>query len=226
MDSSWPQTGEINQQFYVPSPSSYNNNSPFPQNSNFNYNPSTNNQNFGDYSIPVPTPPTPITPNSEPIIKETPPPPTTEIHTSTQLINRMIQLHTEQEVVLKMMRQKQKNLFQNPTVEVYQQLSNEQKELKEKLDYEIKSVNILFQQTLLQPGELHRVEYLKDQFQLQLKQLELYYYELEQLRLQRRATRPFVFLHLFFLIFILNKFIIYLFIYLFIIFININSYYH
>ena len=186
MESSWAQTEQYSQQFCVPTPASYSD-SPFLQTS---YNPPSNNSYFDDIcSIPTPTPPTPNI-NTLNIKPEAPPPPTTDVQTSTQLINRMIQLQTEQEQQLKKMREQQKQLFQNPSVELYQQLSNEQKEIKEKLDYELKSVNVLLTQTLLQPGELHRVDYLKTEFNLQLKQLELYYYEIEQLRLQRRATKP------------------------------------
>lgn len=183
LDSSWAQTEQYPQEFNVPTPQYSNNTNTFPANS---FNQTTGSSYFDD-GTPTQTPPTPC---SEPIIQETPPPPSGEVHTTTQLINRMIQLHSEQEQQLKSMRNQQKLLFQNPSVELYQQLSNEQKELKEKLDYELKNVNILYSQTLLQPGELHRVDYLKHEFLLQIKQLELYYHELEQLRLQRRASKP------------------------------------
>ena len=119
-----------------------------------------------------------------------PPPPQTAAHTSTELINNLLQYQIGQDTQLRLLREKQKKLFSAPSNEALQIISAEQKALYDQLQVELQNLDMLTSQVLLTPGELHRVDYLRNEFQLQTHQLQLYIHELEQLVRGQRVTNP------------------------------------
>merc|ERR1711974_166359 len=105
-------------------------------------------------------------------------------------INSLLQHQHAQDTQIRLLREKQKNLFASPTNEDLRKLYVEEKELFNQLEQELQALDILNAQTLLTPGELHRVDYLRNEFQLQMHQLQLYIHEIEQLNLGQVLTKP------------------------------------
>lgn len=68
-----------------------------------------------------------------------------------------------------------------PTIEAMQALDIDQKQMKVKLDSELKALQELRQRVILDPGDLHRLLFLEQELSIQLKQLELFYFELQSL---------------------------------------------
>ena len=140
--------------------------------------------------------PLPFNSNNPNPVQEFPPPPTQQVQSSTELINQLLQLRSQQDVQLRTIREQQKFLFENPTAEAYQTLHQTETELKAALDAELQNLDYL-EQILLTPGELHRLDYLRNEFHLQTHQTELFITEIEQLGNQRRVNKPYIFFFLF-----------------------------
>ena len=119
-----------------------------------------------------------------------PPPPSQTAHSSTELINQLLQLQISQTHLLNVIREKQKTLMENPTHELFDSVMNEEIKLEASLESAMQNLTGLIQQVQLSPGELHRVDYLKNEFFIQYHQLRLYKIEIEQLKFQQRATTP------------------------------------
>ncbi len=75
----------------------------------------------------------------------------------------------------------QKQTMMNPQADPYNALFNEQKTLKEHLESELKALQQLFDQVILEPPDLQRLFWLRQDLEVQLKQLELLIAELNQL---------------------------------------------
>lgn len=121
---------------------------------------------------------------------EPPPPPQTTVNFATNLINDLLQLYTNQQQILQTIREQQLKLFNSATSEAFNTLYQEEKNLQLNLQYAIQNLETLQQQCILTPDELHRVEFLENEFKLQVWQNELYIFEIEQLARQQRATKP------------------------------------
>lgn len=75
----------------------------------------------------------------------------------------------------------QKALFAVPTAEALAQLEQDQRALKGRIDSELRALDSLRTQAALEPPDLHLLLYLERELQMQAKQLELYYHELQWL---------------------------------------------
>jgi hypothetical protein len=78
-------------------------------------------------------------------------------------------------------KQHQRAVLIQPTPQSFAALENEQKLLKTQIDEELKALQQIYCKFLLSPQDLHSVYQLYSDLQLQLKQLELLYVELQLL---------------------------------------------
>jgi len=104
-----------------------------------------------------------------------------QLHESTLLINKILQLQQHQNAQLEQMRIRQHRLFEAPQQEEFLALDTEQRQLLVVIDQSIKELEELLQRQLLQTNELFRVTFLQNELTLQRRQLELYHFELQQL---------------------------------------------
>jgi hypothetical protein len=86
------------------------------------------------------------------------------------------------------MRHVQRQLMHQPEMSVYKQVDVEQKQLKQKLDEELQYLHKINRTYVLEPQDLHKYTFLRQELELQLQQLELFMREL-QLLLQPPAPR-------------------------------------
>ena len=120
-----------------------------------------------------------------------PPPPPQMAHSSTELINGLLQIQTRQKDQIRILREQQVALFQAPTREMFEALCSEERQLLQQIEVELRDLDLLQEQLILTPGELHRVDYLHIELQLQRHQVLLFITEVEQLA-SHRATTPYV----------------------------------
>lgn len=120
-------------------------------------------------------------------------PPQQEVAESTLIINQVLELEQRMVEELANMGQAQSQLFANPVQSVYHELDANQKQCADAIEKAIQQLEELLSSTLLSTNELYRVEFLETELRLQLKQLELYYAELQQL-VGHAPTKPLVFL--------------------------------
>ena len=100
---------------------------------------------------------------------------------SSQLLARLQTALTSQHDQISQMRQAQKQVLLNPQKESFEVLNNQQENLKKNLDAEIKALNDVIQNTILQPHEVRKAFHLHQELLIQSMQLELYHQELGQL---------------------------------------------
>jgi hypothetical protein len=108
-------------------------------------------------------------------------PPPGQLHESTLLINKILQMQQHQNAQLEEMRFRQRRLFETPQQEEFIALDTEQRQLLVVIDQSIKELEDLLQNHLLMTNELFRVSFLQNELTLQRRQLELYHFELQQL---------------------------------------------
>ena len=100
---------------------------------------------------------------------------------SQQLLNEIAQLHVEQRLLLERLEAAQRAALAAPTAEALAVLDADQRTLKSRLDSELRALDALRTQAVLDSSDLHRLIYLEGELQMQAKQLELYYHELQWL---------------------------------------------
>eukprot|EP01113_Clastostelium_recurvatum_P039101 TRINITY_DN5930_c0_g1_i3.p1 TRINITY_DN5930_c0_g1~~TRINITY_DN5930_c0_g1_i3.p1 ORF type:complete len:634 (-),score=194.11 TRINITY_DN5930_c0_g1_i3:203-2104(-) len=108
--------------------------------------------------------------------------------TAQQILGTIYTLMTEQEDKLKKMCTEQLELLRNPQMEPFNNLVAQQRLLKEQMDIELRSLMELNQKVILDPPDLARMYLLTTELQLQMRQLELYHAELQQLLGQSSAA--------------------------------------
>ena len=97
------------------------------------------------------------------------------------LLKDLQKSQNEQKIKLEKMFQQQKALMIRPTQDVYAYLSQEQRILREQIEVEVKALNNLYDSAVLEPSDLQKRFILKQDFEIQLKQLELLILEIQQL---------------------------------------------
>lgn len=106
-------------------------------------------------------------------------------HQQLLQVHQLQQQHKEQ---LDKMRHVQRQLMHQPEMSVYKQVDVEQKHLKQKLEEELQYLHKINRTYVLEPQDLHKYTFLRQELELQLQQLELFMREL-QLLLQPPAPR-------------------------------------
>jgi hypothetical protein len=106
-------------------------------------------------------------------------------HQQLLQVHQLQQQHKEQ---LDKMRHVQRQLMHQPEMSVYKQVDVEQKQLKQKLEEELQYLHKINRTYVLEPQDLHKYTFLRQELELQLQQLELFMREL-QLLLQPPAPR-------------------------------------
>lgn len=94
------------------------------------------------------------------------------------------------------MRAVQKQLMMMPQKEGIEVLDVQQKQLRMQIDHELKGLQQLHSQVLLEPTDLHRLALLMTELRLQQLQVELFRQELQQLvqpHMQKRWCVLFLF---------------------------------
>jgi len=150
-----------------------------------NQNPAQYIQNVG--SIPqIPTsnfPPT--SGNGQHVAPQLPPQPVPQPvqaqQTAQQILGTIYSLLTEQDEKLKKIHHEQGQLLQQPQLDAYNALAGQQRSLKEQMDAEVRALTQLSQQVIMDPPDLARLVVLQQELRIQIKQLELYCLELQQL---------------------------------------------
>eukprot|EP00026_Physarum_polycephalum_P002638 Phypoly_transcript_02646.p1 GENE.Phypoly_transcript_02646~~Phypoly_transcript_02646.p1 ORF type:complete len:603 (+),score=111.89 Phypoly_transcript_02646:163-1971(+) len=104
--------------------------------------------------------------------------------TAQQILGTIYSLLTEQDEKLKKIHHEQAQLLQQPQVEPYNALTAQQRALKEQMDAEVRALTQLSQQVIMDPPDLARLVVLQQELRIQIKQLELYIMELQQLTQQ------------------------------------------
>ena len=128
----------------------------------------------------------------DPLFEEMfPQPPMQVVHSSTELINSLLQRQIRQNDQIRILRDQQILLFQAPKREVFDALYSDEKLLHATIKEELQELDMLNQRVILTPGELHRVYYLQNEFKIQLQQVRLFIIEIEQL-VSHRSTNPYV----------------------------------
>jgi hypothetical protein len=106
-------------------------------------------------------------------------------HQQLLQVHQLQQQHKEQ---LDKMRHVQRQLMHQPEMNVYKQIDVEQKQLKQRLEEELQYLHKINRTYVLEPQDLHKYTFLRQELELQLQQLELFMREL-QLLLQPPAPR-------------------------------------
>lgn len=106
-------------------------------------------------------------------------------HSQLLHIHQMQQQHKEQ---FDKMRHIQRQLMHQPEMNTYKMIDAEQKQLRQKIDEEIQTLHKINRTHILDPQDLHKYTFLRQELEIQLQQLELYMREL-QLLLQPPAPR-------------------------------------
>ena len=79
------------------------------------------------------------------------------------------------------MRAIQKQLLMMPQKEGLEMLDAQQKQMRLQIEHELKGLQQLHGQALLEPADLHRLSLMQVELRMQLLQLELFRQELQQL---------------------------------------------
>jgi hypothetical protein len=113
-----------------------------------------------------------------------------QAHQQLLQVHQLQQQHKEQ---LDKMRHVQRQLMHQPEMTTYKQVDAEQKQMKQKVEEELQFLHKINRTFVLEPQDLHKYTFLRQELELQIQQLELYMREL-QLLLQPPAPRWYVFL--------------------------------
>jgi hypothetical protein len=105
-----------------------------------------------------------------------------------QQLNKLHQVTLQTKEALEKMRSMQRPLMQRPEMQAFKVLDVEQKALKTKLEAGLALLQHVNRSYSLEPPELHKHSFLKQELEVQLQQLDLYMREL-QLLLQPPAPR-------------------------------------
>eukprot|EP01111_Echinosteliopsis_oligospora_P017924 TRINITY_DN7965_c0_g1_i1.p1 TRINITY_DN7965_c0_g1~~TRINITY_DN7965_c0_g1_i1.p1 ORF type:complete len:497 (-),score=139.14 TRINITY_DN7965_c0_g1_i1:105-1595(-) len=125
--------------------------------------------------------PSPLASSSPQLPPQPPPQPVQAHQTSQQILGTIYSLLTEQDEKLKRIYQDQHALLQAPQLESYHAISALQRSLRDQMDSEHKALLQLNCQVIMEPADLARMMILQQELRIQMKQLELYNQELNQL---------------------------------------------
>lgn len=109
------------------------------------------------------------------------PKPSSPLQPSQQLLADIHKYQMDQKSKIEKMFQNQKQFLQSPNNQGYTALSTEQKQLKEQIEMELRALNQCFDQVIMEPPDLQKLYWLRQDLEIQLKQLELLIMELNQL---------------------------------------------
>lgn len=100
---------------------------------------------------------------------------------SQQMLNDIQKQQIEQKEKIEQIYAFQISLMQNPQAEPFKSLANDQFALKSVIENELKILCQIFDNTILDPPDLQRYYHLKQDLEIQLRQLELLISEIQQL---------------------------------------------
>jgi hypothetical protein len=127
--------------------------------------------------------PIPLSPQSD-VFKEASSQSNQQQEPSTRLLNQVQSFFISQQEQLQQIRHLQKQVLTSPQKESFEMLNNQQEQLKNQLDAELKALQELENTVILSPQELRKSFYLAQSIEAQSMQLEIYHQELQQLVLQ------------------------------------------
>lgn len=119
----------------------------------------------------------------------TPQPPQAQ-QTAQQILGTIYQLLMEQDEKLKKLHQDQLQFLQQPLPEPFNVLAATQRSLREQMETEMRALVQLTQQVIMDPPDLARMMVLQQELRIQMKQLELYQAELQQLVQPQAPAQP------------------------------------
>jgi len=105
------------------------------------------------------------------------------------LLEKIYCLQRSQKDDLNKIRQYQKQVMHNPSKQSFDSLDQQHRQMKEQIDTEVKALQRLYTQVILQPPEIHRLLLLVQELKIQQTQLELFHQELHQLAQPHGPTR-------------------------------------
>lgn len=105
------------------------------------------------------------------------------------LLEKIYKLQRSQKDDLNKIRQFQKQVMVSPNKQSFDILDQQHRQMKEQIDTEVKSLQRLYTQVILQPSEIHRLLLLVQELKIQQTQLELFHQELHQLTQPHGPTR-------------------------------------
>jgi len=105
------------------------------------------------------------------------------------LLEKIYRLQRSQKEDLNKIRQYQKQVMISPTKSSFDLLDQQHRQMKEQIDTEVKALQRLYTQVILQPPEIHRLLLLVQELKIQQTQLELFHQELHQLAQAHGPTR-------------------------------------
>lgn len=98
-----------------------------------------------------------------------------------QLLDSILKAQMEQKIQVETMFPNQKKIMISPSVEAFNSLSNEQRILKDRIESELRTLHQLYENVILEPSDLQKLFFLKQDLEIQFKQLELLILESQQL---------------------------------------------
>lgn len=119
----------------------------------------------------------------------TPQPPQAQ-QTAQQILGTIYQLLMEQDEKLKKLHQEQLQFLQQPIPDHFNALAASQRTLREQMETEMRALVQLTQQVIMDPPDLARMMVLQQELRIQMKQLELYQAELQQLVQPQAPAQP------------------------------------
>ena len=105
------------------------------------------------------------------------------------LLEKIYRLQRSQKDDLNKIRQYQKQVMVAPNKPSFDILDQQHRQMKEQIDTEVKALQRLYTQVILQPPEIHRLLLLVQELKIQQTQLELFHQELHQLAQAHGPTR-------------------------------------
>jgi len=108
---------------------------------------------------------------------------------TSSLLEKIYKLQRAQKDDLNKIRQFQKQVMISPNKQSFDILDQQHRQMKEQIDTEVKSLQRLYTQVILQPPEIHRLLLLVQELKIQQTQLELFHQELHQLAQSHGPTR-------------------------------------
>ena len=105
------------------------------------------------------------------------------------LLEKIYKLQRSQKDDLNKIRQYQKQVMVSPNKQAFDVLDQQHRQMKEQIDTEVKALQRLYTQVVLQPSEIHRLLLLVQELKIQQTQLELFHQELHQLAQSHGPTR-------------------------------------
>jgi len=107
-----------------------------------------------------------------------------------QILATIYTLLHEQDEKLKRIATEQAQLLQQPQLDVYNGIAAQLRALREQMETELRALQHLNQQVILDPPDLARLMILLQDLRIQMKQLELYHNELQQLLQPQPTIQP------------------------------------